>query len=168
MHSTTSPLLPHLDTTRSCSIRHVSGLASLASLASSAPHDFRTAMRSDAVRCKPEEAAMTQAMTQAWNAGDRSDASGRAACCATTSPTLPLCGVLFPPLDKYATAAYAPTRANVAYPRAIPPVVGTSRNLHGGLVCGNSSRLRHSLFCLSDQTPEPRSERKCHVGFYPF
>ncbi len=83
------------------------------------------------------------------------------------SRTFAPCGVPFRPLDKYATAAYAPTRANVAYSREIPPVVGTSPRFHAGEVCGNSSRLRHSLFCLSDQTPKPRSERKSHVGFYP-
>ena len=60
------------------------------------------------------------------------------------------CGVLFPTLDKYAVVAHAPTRANVAYPSAFPPVVGTTKNRAGVLASGNSSHSKHSLFSLSD------------------
>ena len=76
------------------------------------------------------------------------------------SRTFAPCGVLFPPLDKYATVALAPTRANVAYTSAIPPVVGTSGRFHGVLGGGNSSRLRHSLFCLSDFFPTTHGSHK--------
>ena len=55
-----------------------------------------------------------------------------------------------PAVGQDTIAAHAPTRANVAHSLAIPPVVGTSRKSGQGEVCGNSSRLRHSLFSLSD------------------
>ena len=55
------------------------------------------------------------------------------------------CGVLFPPLDKYAIVARSQTRANVAYPRAIPPVVGTWREAGKNRGRGNSHAIRHSF-----------------------
>jgi hypothetical protein len=137
MHSTASSPLPRLDTTRSYWIRHVPGLASLASLASSASHDSCMAMRSDAVRCKPDEPAMTQAMTQAWDAGDHSDASGRAACCATTSPTFAHVAFLTTVGNQRPTIVPWPTRANVAHPpsprsRFLPDDLGNVRSVGTG------------------------------------
>ena len=83
--------------------------------------------------------------------------------CGPRSHTFTPCCVLFPPLDN----APGPTRANVAYRPAFPPVVGTTKNRAGVLGSGNSRPIKDSLFCLSDQKPEPHSERKCDVRVYP-
>ena len=69
---------------------------------------------------------------------------------APSSRTFAPCGVLRPGLGKDATVASRPTRANVAYSRAIPPVVGTSRQSGQARGRGNSSRPSYSFFCLSD------------------
>ena len=66
------------------------------------------------------------------------------------SRTFAPCGVLFPMLDKYATVARCPTRANVAYHPAFPQVVGTTKNRAGVLASGNSRHSKYSLFLLSD------------------
>lgn len=95
------------------------------------------------------------------------DHPGGIAPCGPRSRTFAPCGVLFPTLDEYAILAPGPTRANVAYRPAFPPVVGTTKKRVGVLGSGNSSRLRHSLFHLSDQKPEPHLERKCDVRVYP-
>ena len=68
---------------------------------------------------------------------------------ATSRTFAPYC-VVFQPLDDNAIVACGPTRANVAYTSAIPPVVGTTKNPIAGLARGNSSAIGHSLFCLSD------------------
>lgn len=88
--------------------------------------------------------------------------------CGTRSPTFAPCGVLPATLDEYATVAGRPTRANVAYTSAIPPVVGTSRQSGQAAVCGNSSPVEQSLFCRSEHERGPNPERRSHVGFYPF
>jgi hypothetical protein len=89
MSSAASPPSPRLCATRSRSIRHVPGSASLPSFASSAPHDSCNAMQSGAVGCSPDDAterAMTQPMTQTQAAGGRNDARGRDGRLAATSP----------------------------------------------------------------------------------
>ena len=58
--------------------------------------------------------------------------TARSECPAPRGPHLrpfATCGVLVPPLDKYAIVTNAPTRANVAYRPASPPAVGTWRVL---------------------------------------
>ena len=141
MHSTTSSLLPHLAVLRSRPIQHVPGLASLTSLASSASREPYAAMQRSAVRCNPNKTVITHHMTQAWNAGGHSDASRRAGCFTTPVPMFAhVCAVLRPvpnvgPRD--ATAARRPTRANVAYHAAFPPIVGTTKNRAGVLASGN-------------------------------
>lgn len=64
MTSAASPPSPGLRATRSRPVPNVPALASLASFASPAPHDSCNAMRSGAVRCNPDDAAMTQPVTQ--------------------------------------------------------------------------------------------------------
>ena len=55
----------------------------------------------------------------------------------------------------YAVVARGPTRANVAYRRTFPPVVGTTENRVGVLVSGNSHPIKDSLFSRSDQKSQP-------------
>lgn len=117
MHSTASASSPRLNTTRSCWIRHVPGLASLASLASSVSHDSCMAMRSGAVRCNSDETAMTHARA----AGGRGDATG---CFAATSPTFAHVAFLSPRCNQRPTFAARPTRANVTH-TGLPPGLGS-------------------------------------------
>ncbi len=77
MSSAPSPPSPNLAATRACSIRHVPGIASLPSLASSTSHDSRSAVQSGAGSCNPNDAAMTHPMTQTQAACGRYDANGR-------------------------------------------------------------------------------------------
>lgn len=62
------------------------------------------------------------------------------------SRTFAPCGVLFPPLDKYAAVASRPTRTSVAYLSAIPPAAGTSRGFAARARHGNSHRPAQSPF----------------------
>ena len=152
MRSTTSCVLLHLDTTRSHRIRRVSGFASLSAFASLPRDDSGSAMQIGAVGCSPNNTIahpMMRRMTQSQAAGGRSDAHRHYGRFAATSPTLAWCGVLLPPLDKYAIVACRPTGANVAYLPLWQAGVGTSPNSVCRLARGNSLRLRHSLLCLS-------------------
>jgi hypothetical protein len=120
MRSTSSFPLPRLDTTRSRWIRHVPGFASLASLASSVPHDSCNAMQSGAVCCNPEDAAMTQPVTQAQAPGGRNDASDLAGCLANTSHTFAHVAFVASLGNQRPTIAPCPTWANVAFVLATP------------------------------------------------
>jgi len=93
------------------------------------------------------------------NHGKHAVASDRRGC-GTGPRTFAPCGVMRPGLGKDATAATRPTRANVAYSRAIPPVVGTSRRFHAGEVCGNSSRPKHSFISVSELARRHVMDRK--------
>ena len=65
------------------------------------------------------------------------------------SLTFAPCGVLFPPLDKYAAVASRPTGASVAYLLGVPPAVGTSRGYAARVRRGNSRQPTQSSFRVS-------------------
>ena len=148
MRSTTLSSLTRLDTTQSRWIRHVSKCASLASLASSATHDSCMVMRSGAVRCNPEGAAMTQTVTQTQAAGGRNDAGAT--------------GVSHPRRTTFAHVAilygrwpspYTTTDNAASWQRggAAPHnFIGTPWRSFYEAGHGNGRGYRHSLFSLSD------------------
>jgi hypothetical protein len=149
MHSNTVSLLPRFDMKRFRWIQRVPAIASLASLASSAPHDSCNSMQGGADCCNFKCAAMTHPMTQAPSHDGCCDANERFASYAPTTPTFAPCRVVLLRLVKDHKVALGPTRANVANRPTFPPVVGTSELSGQGGGCGNSRAFKHSLFCLS-------------------
>ena len=161
MPSPVSPPSPRHCVTRARRRREVPGFASLPSFASSAPHDSCNAMQSGAVRCNPDDAAMTQPVTQtqaAWGRNDANRSDGRLAATSPgagrrrpfpvsrpVSPTSPqLCGRRVPatPGDNHPTAPLSPTWPNGR-------ATGPTRRPAAEPRRGNSRRYRRSFFRLS-------------------
>ena len=74
----------------------------------------------------------------------------RTALFATTSPTFAHVCAVWRAVVSLDQVACGPTRANVAYLLATPPVIGTWRGANAAVRSQATRRQKHSLFHLSD------------------
>jgi len=162
MSSAPSPPSPHLGATRVHSIRHVPGIASLPSFASSTSHDSCNAVQSGAGRCNPKDAAMTQPMTQTQAACCRNDASRRD---GRHAPRRPVpederpcrCLARFRPR----CAAFAP----VAFLRGLATKVRRPNPATTWPPCGDDGRSVGTSWPCGKWTPAGTSARRDRVCF---